>query len=450
KKLLKANQMNQVDLAQQINISESKMSKILNGSLEPNLTDLKLISKVLNVTIDEIVNGETTQNMTLIEKAIIEGYESFTNLINNDHDWIYRIDDKGCNIFYYLKKHDSYDYLIYFYENKYNNVLSVVQKYYAQMIHSLIEKKLFEKYLEIDSFKFRWDLSEIDPQGKFSLNNIDSNRVIYEVISNSNEKSKFYKKEYENKIGKIELQQYTIYIYKKEEFRIICDELLLSQNADPKFIINAEKRKDYIKKYYANNKEILNEKIELIKTTNIYDDVENVNEALFLTGDKSSIIELATLQINQFQKVDFKNLQDTNNESNYLGKIAQFNKKVERIKHYLILCIKYNNIELFKNIISIPKLEDIITNVKEERTNFTDYGINKIRNNFFNFEMPFSFKKEVLEVYPNLIDEIKFDYQEIIKSEQIADYKYAIDKLDIYYYKLPFYADLEIKLLLSR
>lgn len=456
KKLLLANDMTQAQLAQKMNISESKMSKILSGSIEPNLMDLKLMAQVFNVSIDEIVIGETKQTESLIESAIKEGFESFSKLIKEDPSWVDRKDDKGHNMIYYIKKYEAYDMLTYFYQPKNLHVPSAIQIYYIKMIETLIKKKLFDKYLEIDSHQHSWDFSALDigENDDKQLNltyNKKSNEMIYEVLCKTFETSNFYDEEKKDRIAKIELTNYIIYGYQKSYFRELCNQLLMKQNVDPKYIIGFDNKKEYFITYYANNRKILNKRIEEIKESRkIPDDIETLNEALFIAENRKDIIDLMSLQIDLFEDIDFNDVCKKLNESSYMSILSGFNRKIIRIKEYLILAIKYNDLELFKHLISLPKLLQVINSARKERLVYSDYGSRIVTGKFFDFVMPFIFQKEVMEKFPEYIDEITINYEEIIKSENSAHYQFALNHLTQNYFDLPFFVKDNIETLINR
>lgn len=455
KKLLKANEMTQTQLAQKMNISDSKMSKLLSGSLEPNLTDLKLMSKIFSVTIDEMVVGETNQNISLIEAAIKEGIKSFSTLIKTNPNWIDRKDDKGHNMLYYIRKYDAYDYLTYFYQQKNTHVPASIQIFYVKMVKTLIRKKLYDKYLEIYAHKHIWDFSALElslsDQDKLNLNNNKSSEMIYEVINKTSEKSEIYSEVNKDRISKIELEKYVIYGYPKAVFRRFCDHLLMRQNVEPKYIIDLDRRGEYLKTYYANNPKILGERIKEIKdTNNLPNDIETLNEALFLAGDKEKINDLMVLQIDLFEDIDLDEVYKNNIEPSYMSILHNFSRKIMRIKNYLILSIKYNDLELFDKLISNPKLSLVINSARKEKIVIGEYGSHLVTSKFFDFEMPFIFQKKVLETFPESIDEITFDYEEIIKSENVSHYKYAIEHLSNLYFQLPFHADVDLEKKLNR
>lgn len=456
KKLLNANEMTQNQLAQKMSISDSKMSKILNGSLEPNLTDLKLLSEIFNVSIDEIIMGESSHNVSLIEDAIKSGYESFKELIKRDPSWLNRKDDKDHDMIYYIKKYEAYDYLSYFYQNKdYQWVPSGIQVFYVKMVKTLMEKKMYEEYLRIDATKHSWNFSipNLSPKDEEKLGNINhsSDGIIYEIVNKNNEKPQFYKEFESEEIGMTELENYYIYIYAKRVFRKICDKSLMKQNANPKFIVDHDRRIEYTKTYLANNLDILRERIKEIKEQNyIPQDIDTINEALFLGAYKKEIEDIMEFQIDIFNDIDLEELRTTKNEANYMDELHRFNRQISQIKSYLKLCVKYNDLNFFKKLLSNPKYPYILNCGRKSRVVIGEYGSRQESPKYFDFEMSFEFQKAVLEQFPESINEINFNWEEIIKSENIGNYKFALDYLDKKYFKLPFMAQHDIERLIKR
>lgn len=82
KKHLHANQMTQSELALKMNVSDSKLSKIINGSTEPNLTDLRLLSEILNVSTDELIKGDDSVKRSSLEMAVMERKDPSLLLLN--------------------------------------------------------------------------------------------------------------------------------------------------------------------------------------------------------------------------------------------------------------------------------------------------------------------------------------------------------------------------------
>lgn len=456
KKLLKANDMIQVELAQKMNISESKMSKILKGSLEPNITDLKLMSQIFNVSIDEIVSGESKQVKSLIEVAIKEGYESFSNLLSTEPSWIDRKDDKGHDMLYYIKKYNAYDFLTFFYKTKNKQIPSIIQIHYVDMIKTLIEKKLYDKYLEMDALKFTWDFSALNlslaDEEKLYYIKSDSSSVIREAIKKPNGKSFFYSMADKSETGVIELEKYYIFSYEKSKFRDICNQLLMAQNVDPKYLIGLKDKAEYLKTYLYKSKEILNEEVKaLIESKNLTYDIDTIIEALLISGDKKKFLELAFIQMKLFKDVDFDAAKSRLSETRYMDIVYGFDLKVKRIKKYLVLAIKYNDLDLFKQLLLIPKLREVIAYATKERTEVCENGLQKISPKFFNFNMPFVFQKEVLETFSDRTDEITIDFEEIIRLENSSLYKDAIEYLPIGdNYNLPFNGEVTIQSRINR
>src|SRR5690554_367832 len=139
KKFLTAHGMSQSEVALKVHMREARLSKMINGNLEPKITDLKLLSEIFNVSIDAPIGGESVEAISIIEKAIKEGQNSFRALLNKEKTWATRKDDKGNDMIFYIKKYNAYEYLSWFYQ-KNTHVPSHVQVLYVKTIFALIHK----------------------------------------------------------------------------------------------------------------------------------------------------------------------------------------------------------------------------------------------------------------------------------------------------------------------
>src|SRR5690606_20994010 len=101
------------------------------------------------------------------------------------------------------------------------------------------------------NYKFTWDLSALDiDKNEMLLNNQSSDQIVYLIIDKSSEQ---LIKEY--KLQKVDAlfinKQCRIYRIDKDTFTNLCDNYLMEQYTDPKYIINAHKREAYLKTYLA-------------------------------------------------------------------------------------------------------------------------------------------------------------------------------------------------------
>ena len=135
KKHLHANQMTQSELALKMNVSDSKLSKIINGSTEPNLTDLRLLSEILNVSTDELIKGEDSVKRSPLEMAVMERKDPSLLLLNRKKILDLK-DDSSRNLIHYALKHNAYDYLYQLY--KIDPTLIDLQVHYVKIIRELI------------------------------------------------------------------------------------------------------------------------------------------------------------------------------------------------------------------------------------------------------------------------------------------------------------------------
>lgn len=257
KRLLAAKEISQTTLAEKMHISDSKLSKMINGTLEPNTTDLVLLSQIFDVSIDELVKGESVYGSSLIEKAIQSGKDEFNKLINNERSLMTSLDDKGKDIFYYIRKHDAYDLLapLYFINGKFAS--SKIQRYYVKTVTKLLQNKQYDQYQAFVKKDLIWSLSELcanEHEEQLIIDSIrgSSHLVVYEVIAKHQRKSSPLQSYFKNEeIASINLINYTILGYPRRKFDEFCDAILMNQIADPKYLKNRELAKAYLPTYLA-------------------------------------------------------------------------------------------------------------------------------------------------------------------------------------------------------
>jgi len=79
-----------------LGIGKSVYSKIESGGREATVNELIKISKLFNMTTDEIINyeGDIPSNVTLEDKTVIEQNQLFNELDEDDRQTVLKIVDK--------------------------------------------------------------------------------------------------------------------------------------------------------------------------------------------------------------------------------------------------------------------------------------------------------------------------------------------------------------------
>ena len=416
KKLLDANEMTQTELAKKMNVSDSKISKLLKGDAEPNTTDLILLGEIFNVTLDELIIGDNNRHMSLIEKAIVDGEKSFTNLLKQDNSWMTRKDDKGNDMIFYIKKYHAYDLLASSFLIKGNLVASFIQTYYVETIKTLIDKGLFEKSLELTSKQFMWDLSavcvndeELEIMDKVT-NSADSSLVIHEVIlKNKNSSSVFQKYLGKGKYSTVELSKCFIFSYYKRNFDEVLDLYMMDIKANPKYIRNLDLRNKYTLTYLSDSynlqKEMIAKKEEGKLSSN---DFDVLLESLFLGNKSDAIYQLYSVQIDKTDFIDLKEMiKLNNNPQKYFSIQAKYSTEIFDLQNYFRLCVKYHNKKLFVKLLNHPTTLRFALHAQQPRIKelngycYTDTPLLPIR--LFAFEKPAEYDQMINEYYPELI-----------------------------------------------
>src|SRR5690554_2478848 len=189
KKHLHANQMTQSELALKMNVSDSKLSKIINGSTEPNLTDLRLLSEILNVSTDELIKGEDSVKRSPLEMAVMERKDPSLLLLNRKKILDLK-DDSSRNLIHYALKNNAYDYLYQLY--KIDPTLIDLQVHYVKIIRELIYSNQYEAYQALIQMKFNWNIvsffdneKDLEKLNTFARSN--SRDYIHEVVKHDQE-----------------------------------------------------------------------------------------------------------------------------------------------------------------------------------------------------------------------------------------------------------------------
>lgn len=128
KELLKSKGMNQDDLAKVLNITPQAVSKGLNGANIFDIGNLKTISDLFKVTIDDILNGElqtSTSTMSEQERLVRLGINAVKSA---DVTVINSADSKNMTVLQYAIIQSNHEILEYILEHKY------LQKWYSQIL----------------------------------------------------------------------------------------------------------------------------------------------------------------------------------------------------------------------------------------------------------------------------------------------------------------------------
>lgn len=414
KKLLAAREMTQTTLAEEMHISDSKLSKIISGALEPNITDLELLSNIFDVTLDELVFGKKEEKLTLLEQSIQNGPEAFKQLIQTKPEQLTRVDDKGRDMFYYIRKHNAYELLVDFYFMKGKQVSTLVQRYYVNTVVKLLQDKSYEQYQALLKQKFKWDLSalcvnEEDDEKIYHAFNDNSQFVIYEVIK-KNQKMKSQTQKFFNKdqYKIIELSNYVVFVWNKKEFDAFCDAILMQQLGDPMYLNDSDRKKTYLPTYISNTNVVQQELVaKLMQRTLSKEETSALQESYFLSGKDEMIWDLYSKHLEENEYVDLTVAKNEycNRPQQYFRIQQQFVLDVEYVQNYFKLCIKHNNKLLFAKLLKHPKLSKFVEHAKQEQlAKLSDYENRDYKPEpitFFDFEMSKLFK--------DLVKQEKFD-----------------------------------------
>lgn len=405
KRLLAAKEISQTTLAEKMHISDSKLSKMINGTLEPNTTDLVLLSQIFDVSIDELVKGESVYGSSLIEKAIQSGKDEFNKLINNERSLMTSLDDKGKDIFYYIRKHDAYDLLapLYFINGKFAS--SKIQRYYVKTVTKLLQNKQYDQYQAFVKKDLIWSLSELcanEHEEQLIIDSIrgSSHLVVYEVIAKHQRKSSPLQSYFKNEeIASINLINYTILGYPRRKFDEFCDAILMNQIADPKYLKNRELAKAYLPTYLAKKAEIQLEWIDKLQKQSLnLEEREALLESLFLKGEDDVLFDLFSKHLEDSEYLHLKDVQKENQHrpQHYFRIQSKFVNEIFLVQYYFKLCVTHNKKILFTKLLNHPKLKQFIDHAKQEQLNeLSGYCFSDVKPKpiiFFDFNMPDSFQ----------------------------------------------------------
>lgn len=408
RKLLAATQMSQVELAQKMHVSESKLSKIINGTLEPGITDLKQLSNIFEVSIDELVLGESRENASLLEKSIKSGNNAFNELINLDPTWITKTDDYGKDMAYYIKKHNAYEVFNVFYIIKNLHVPSIDQLYYIKTLTKLIQLKEYDAYKKMIKKNFSWDLSALikNEQETEKIEDFvrgDNTLIIYEVISkNHKDKSLIQLNHNKETFSSIELENCFIYAYQRKEMEAYFDEILISQMAEPKYLTDEGKHTDYVKIHMASSSETQKEWLLKYQNNSLnLDEKVAFLESLFISKAKDLIWNLFS---NHLETMTYQNLNEAKNT--FMYKPIQyfriqtiFINGIKWAQLFFIQCVKYQNKPIFEKLLSHSNMMQLTKCAKQELlselSGYAFIDVKPKKMDFFDFEMSEKYKQLV-------------------------------------------------------
>jgi transcriptional regulator with XRE-family HTH domain len=145
KKLLKQHNMTQDDLAESLNISKSAVSQNLRGKSSFDIQNLIAISKLFNITLDELLNLKTEESNDVIseyQKVVNQGLGALQKVPPLDLS-IADPDLYGKVLVDYIIDQRQLDMLIYLIENK----VTLVPEYHhrAKLLYLRIIKYLLEE-----------------------------------------------------------------------------------------------------------------------------------------------------------------------------------------------------------------------------------------------------------------------------------------------------------------
>lgn len=163
KDLLKSKGMNQEDLAKVLNITPQAVSKSLNGSNTFDLVNLKTISDLFKITIDDILAGElqtSTSFMTDQERIVKLGYNAFKNSEEKlKKEW----DKKERTVLHYAIEHNKPKIIkeildSRLFGNRIGNYIDEHNHLENNLIEILIKADMIEeliKYFEVIGLRFQ-------------------------------------------------------------------------------------------------------------------------------------------------------------------------------------------------------------------------------------------------------------------------------------------------------
>ena len=416
KQLLNAHEITQSQLAKKMNVSDSKLSKIISGSMEPNTQDLILLSQIFQVSIDELIMGKPHEQFSVLENAILNGEESFQKFIQENPEWTTRVDDSGHNIYFYIKKYDAYDLLTSFFRGKAKKtILPEVQIHYVKMMRKLLEKERLEEYKYFSEIDFEWNLSpfasnETEEELLVQASNGSSSLVIHEVVSKSGpvhsqiqrlskEVGIDFKKKYE--LDVLELKDFVLYSYFKRDMDAIFDAFLIKNNIHPKYVKNESLRTEYLPTYLSENEDasgLLSQQIQQRKAINIV-----LLESLFIKKKDNEILDLLTQHIQNYEYLDLLDLSISLQQKpqQYFRLQQKFKSDILTIQTYFTLCVNYERDALFIKMIHQPFLPNFLDYAKQTQldqlSGYSAFDYKPKPIQFFDFSMPPAYQ-EALQI----------------------------------------------------
>jgi len=185
KELLKSKGMNQDDLAKALNITPQAVSKSLNGINTFDVENLKTISELFEVTIDDILNGEfqtSTSTMSEQERLVKLGVNA---LKSADRNVINSVDSKDMTILQYAVKQGNHEILEYIFEHKY------LTKWYSRILGDdrflklIIDNGLQKYLLNMASLNYKINVSNFSKTSKelWSCSDEEIIKLLYSMKS---------------------------------------------------------------------------------------------------------------------------------------------------------------------------------------------------------------------------------------------------------------------------
>lgn len=153
KGLLKSKGMNQEDLARVLNISPQAVSKSLNGSNTFDIQNLKIISDMFKVTIDDILAGELQTSVSFMtdqERVVKLGLNAIKSA---DKVLLNKRDEKERNVLHYAIEHQNSKVIKYlidnrFFKNEYTYYILDTNHLTKNIVKVLIDNEMFSTLMK--------------------------------------------------------------------------------------------------------------------------------------------------------------------------------------------------------------------------------------------------------------------------------------------------------------
>lgn len=136
----------QAELAKLLGLSDKTISKWESGSGYPDITILPMLSQIFEVSVDELIKGERIQkndSKSNLEHAVLAGRAALDSLKEKGIKYT-AVDEFGKDIVDYVLQHESYEGLIFCFDNKLINIEekevynSELIYYYVKSYHKTI------------------------------------------------------------------------------------------------------------------------------------------------------------------------------------------------------------------------------------------------------------------------------------------------------------------------